>query len=166
MTRTVFVNGSYLPEDQAMVSVFDRGFLMADGVYEVTSVLDGKLIDFDGHTRRLHRSLDELDMQAPCSDDELLELTTRAQAAGLPIGTYLRVTALGSAGPRARRRPIIERELLARVLGHLGKIGSNLNQLASSTNAVGVLDRSKLDRGLADVAEMRLAILEALGRAA
>lgn len=74
MTRTVFVNGTYLPEDQATVSVFDRGFLMADGVYEVTSVLDGKLIDFDGHTRRLHRSLDELDMQAPCSDDDLLEM--------------------------------------------------------------------------------------------
>jgi D-alanine transaminase len=49
MTRTVYVNGDYLPEDQAKVSVFDRGFLMADGVYEVTSVLGGKLIDFAGH---------------------------------------------------------------------------------------------------------------------
>ena len=46
MTRTVYVNGDYLPEDQATVSVFDRGFLMADGVYEVVSVLDGKLLDF------------------------------------------------------------------------------------------------------------------------
>jgi D-alanine transaminase len=61
--RTVYVNGDYVPEDQARVSVFDRGFLMADGVYEVTSVLDGKLIDFDGHVRRLDRSLRELDMQ-------------------------------------------------------------------------------------------------------
>ncbi len=74
MTRTVFVNGTYLPEDQATVSIFDRGFLMADGVYEVTSVLEGKLIDFEGHIIRLHRSLDELDMQAPCTDAELLEM--------------------------------------------------------------------------------------------
>ena len=42
--RTVYVNGEYLPENEAKVSIFDRGFLMADGVYEVTSVLDGKLI--------------------------------------------------------------------------------------------------------------------------
>ena len=49
MSRTVYVNGDYLPEDEAKISIFDRGFLMADGVYEVTSVLDGKLIDFAGH---------------------------------------------------------------------------------------------------------------------
>ncbi len=49
MTRTVYVNGDYLPETEAKVSIFDRAFLMADGVYEVTSVLDGKLIDFAGH---------------------------------------------------------------------------------------------------------------------
>jgi hypothetical protein len=48
MSRIVYVNGDYLPEEEAKISVFDRGFLMADGVYEVTSVLDGKLIDFDG----------------------------------------------------------------------------------------------------------------------
>ncbi len=72
--RTVYVNGEYLPEDQAKVSIFDRGFLMADGVYEVTSVLDGKLIDFDGHAVRLQRSLDELDMAAPISKDDLLEV--------------------------------------------------------------------------------------------
>ena len=74
MTRTVYVNGEYLPEDQARVSVFDRGFLMADGVYEVTSVLGGKLIDFAGHTARLKRSLSELDMPSPASDDELLAI--------------------------------------------------------------------------------------------
>jgi len=74
MTRTVYVNGVYLPETEATVSIFDRGFLMADGVYEVTSVLDGKLIDFEGHAVRLQRSLDELEMQAACSKDELLEV--------------------------------------------------------------------------------------------
>lgn len=74
MSRIVYVNGQYLPEEDATVSVFDRGFLFADGVYEVTSVLDGKLIDFDGHSVRLERSLNELEMKSPCSRDELLEI--------------------------------------------------------------------------------------------
>jgi D-alanine transaminase len=72
--RTVYVNGSYLPEAEATVSIFDRGFLMADGVYEVTSVLDGKLIDFSGHVVRLARSLAELDMASPITDDDLAHM--------------------------------------------------------------------------------------------
>jgi D-alanine transaminase len=72
--RTVYVNGEYLPENEAKVSIFDRGFLMADGVYEVTSVLDGKLIDFDGHAVRLNRSLSELQMASPMGRDDLLEV--------------------------------------------------------------------------------------------
>ena len=72
--RTVYVNGDYLPEDAAKISIFDRGFLMADGGYEVTSVLQGKLIDFEGHAVRLERSLNELDMGMPCTMDELLEI--------------------------------------------------------------------------------------------
>lgn len=72
--RTVYVNGQYLPENEATVSIFDRGFLMADGVYEVTSVLDGKLIDFEGHSVRLQRSLSELDMRNPISKEDLLEV--------------------------------------------------------------------------------------------
>lgn len=74
MTRTVYVNGSYMAEGEATVSIFDRGFLFADGVYEVTSVLDGKLIDFEGHAVRLQRSLDELGMRRPIEMDELLEV--------------------------------------------------------------------------------------------
>ena len=72
MTRTVYVNGSFLPENVATVSIFDRGFLFADGVYEVTSVLDGKLIDFASHATRLTRSLTELDMRSPIDTDDLL----------------------------------------------------------------------------------------------
>lgn len=74
MHRTVYVNGQYLPENEANISIFDRGFLFADGVYEVTSVLDGKLIDFAGHAVRLQRSLDELEMANPVTDEELLEI--------------------------------------------------------------------------------------------
>ena len=101
MTRTVYVNGDYLPETEATVSIFDRGFLMADAVYEVTSVLNGKLIDFDGHAVRLKRSLDELDMAEPCSKDELLEIHRKLVALnGIEEGlVYLQVTR-GSDGDR------------------------------------------------------------------
>lgn len=99
------------------------------------------------------------------SDDELHKLNIRAAEAGLPIGTYLRVVALGSAGPRARRRPIIEREHLARLLGQLGKVGSNLNQLAAASNAGDLVYKTSLARSLADLAAMRGAVLEVLGRA-
>jgi len=74
MSRTVYVNGDYVAEEDAKISVFDRGFLFADGVYEVTSVLDGKLVDFDGHCKRLSRSLNELDMASPVSDEDLLAI--------------------------------------------------------------------------------------------
>jgi len=74
MSRTVYLNGDYMPEEDAKVSIFDRGFLMADGVYEVTTVLDGKLIDFKGHAVRLQRSLKELDMASPIEMEDLLEV--------------------------------------------------------------------------------------------
>ena len=74
MSRTVFVNGDFVAEEDAKVSVFDRGFLMADAVYEVTTVMDGKLIDFPAHMVRLKRSLDELSMDAPQWMDELLDI--------------------------------------------------------------------------------------------
>jgi D-alanine transaminase len=74
MSRIVYVNGDYLPEAEARISVFDRGFLMADAVYEVTSVLDGKLIDFGGHCIRLARSLAELEMRNPHTEAEWLAI--------------------------------------------------------------------------------------------
>ncbi|KQT88307.1 D-amino-acid transaminase [Aurantimonas sp. Leaf443] len=94
MSRTVYVNGAYRPEEEATVSVFDRGFLFADGVYEVTSVLAGRLIDFHAHMARLRRSLAALSMEAPADEEEILaihrELVTRN---GVEEGmVYLQVT--------------------------------------------------------------------------
>jgi len=77
MTRTVFVNGEFVPESEAMISVFDRGFLFADGVYEVTSVLDGRLVDNAAHLARLERSLDELKMAPPCPPAEIEAIQKR-----------------------------------------------------------------------------------------
>ena len=101
MSRIVYVNGDYLPEAEAKVSVFDRGFLMADGVYEVTSVLGGKLIDFGGHCVRLARSLSELEMQNPHTDAEWLDIFRQLVAVnGIDDGmVYLQVTR-GNPGDR------------------------------------------------------------------
>jgi len=99
--RTVYLNGDYLSEADAKVSIFDRGFLMADGVYEVTSVLGGKLIDFEGHVTRLQRSLDALDMRNPISRDDLLEVHRElVRANGIQEGMiYLQITR-GAPGDR------------------------------------------------------------------
>ena len=69
--RTVYLNGDYLPEDQAKISIFDRGFLMADAIYEVVAVIDGELIDFSPHIARLTRSLREVDFDYPIDEQEL-----------------------------------------------------------------------------------------------
>jgi D-alanine transaminase len=76
MSRTVYVNGSYVPEDEAKVSVFDRAFLFGDAVYEVTAVLDGQLLDFEAHLARLDRSLGEIALKAPLSHEALWALHT------------------------------------------------------------------------------------------
>ncbi len=72
MSRIVFLNGAYLPESEASVSVFDRGFLFADAVYEVTAVVDGRLVEFDAHCDRLSRSLRELRLECPRPRADLL----------------------------------------------------------------------------------------------
>jgi D-alanine transaminase len=65
MSRIAYVNGRYLPHNHAAVSVEDRGFQFADGVYEVCEVRDGRLIDATRHLARLQRSLGELRMAMP-----------------------------------------------------------------------------------------------------
>jgi len=74
LSRIVYVNGEFVAEQDAVISVFDRGFLFADSVYEVSSVLEGKLIDNDAHLKRLRRSLSELSIDLPTSDDEIVRI--------------------------------------------------------------------------------------------
>ena len=74
MSRIVYVNGEFVAEQDAVISVFDRGFLFADAVYEVSAVLEGKLIDNDAHLKRLRRSLSELNITLPTSDEEIVRV--------------------------------------------------------------------------------------------
>ncbi len=94
MSRIVYVNGNYVPEGEANVSIFDRGFLMADAVYEVTSVLDGKLLEFEGHLKRLKRSLLELNMPEPSVFNDLLKIHRKLVSDNNVDqgGVYLQVT--------------------------------------------------------------------------
>lgn len=69
-----YINGRFIPEEQASISIFDRGFLFADAVYEVTAVINGKLIDFKNHIARLKRSCHELELALPYTEDVLFDI--------------------------------------------------------------------------------------------
>lgn len=81
MSRIVYVNGAFLPEEEATISIFDRGFIFGDGIYEVSAVLGGRLVDCEAHLARLERSADEIGIKLAWSRAELVaihqELITR-----------------------------------------------------------------------------------------
>lgn len=94
MARTVFVNGSFVPYEEAMIPIMDRGFLFADGIYEVSAVIDGQLVDNEAHLARLDRSLAEIRIANPYGRDEWVRLEEEmvrrnALAEGL---VYMQVT--------------------------------------------------------------------------
>ena len=70
--RQVYINGEFKKEDEAKVSIFDRGLLFSDSVYEVTTVINSKLIDFKHHVERLDRSMNELKFKTLIDHDEIL----------------------------------------------------------------------------------------------
>lgn len=74
MSSLVYINGQFVPEEQATLSVFDRATLFSDAVYEVTCVVDGALLDYHAHLERLKRSLARLDMQYEVDSGALLEV--------------------------------------------------------------------------------------------
>jgi D-alanine transaminase len=72
--QIVYLDGAFVPVAEAKVSVFDRGFLFADGIYEVSAVLDGRLIDNDAHLARLERSVGEIALQLPETLERIVEI--------------------------------------------------------------------------------------------
>ncbi|WP_435656429.1 D-amino-acid transaminase [Brucella pituitosa] len=70
------MNGAFVEESEAKVSVFDRGFLFGDGIYEVSAVLDGRLVDNDLHLARLERSVKEIGIPLPASLGDIREAQT------------------------------------------------------------------------------------------
>ncbi len=94
MERTVYLNGEFLPENRAKLSIFDRSVLFADAVYEVTCVIGGQLLDFMAHMERLKSSLSKLDMRYTVDTDRLLDAHRRLVAGnGIVNGViYLQVS--------------------------------------------------------------------------
>ena len=80
MSRTVYLNGSFVPLDEARIPIMDRGFLFADGIYEVSAVLDGRLVDNEAHLARLDRSLGEIGIRNPYATAEWIRLETELVA--------------------------------------------------------------------------------------
>jgi D-alanine transaminase len=77
MSRVVYLNGAFLAEAEAKLPIFDRGLLFADAVYEGLGVLDGQVVDFLAHMARLRRSLGELAIPEPMSQDEIFAVLMR-----------------------------------------------------------------------------------------
>jgi hypothetical protein len=100
------------------------------------------------------------------TEAERAALDTAAERAGLSLGSHIRKVLLEAPLPRQARRPPIEKTELARLLGHIGKIGSNINQLAREVNSDGIdaFDRIDFQTATDDLAAMRAALMEALGR--
>ena len=97
------------------------------------------------------------------SDDEREKLNELSSRSGLAIGAFMRAAAFGDSGPRAQRRPPADHVALRQILGHCGRIGNNLNQIARHLNAGGQASIRELKEALAAILDIRNAILAALG---
>jgi D-alanine transaminase len=73
MKRIVFLNGDFVPEEEAKISIFDRAVTFGDAIYDVAGVLDGKLVDFEHHMQRYFNSLQKLSLESPLSQAEILQ---------------------------------------------------------------------------------------------
>lgn len=107
LVSILYLNGEYVPAAAACVSVDDRGFLFADGCYEVTLVHDGVLVAFDRHLARLQRGVDELRIGFDVSTLVPVhhELVERNGLDGPGLGTvYVQVTR--GAAPRRHAFPV------------------------------------------------------------
>jgi hypothetical protein len=121
--------------------------------------LEGRAMTSGSETRQRHHVA-----RLRLTDAEQVELAARAERAGLTVGAYLRQQALGGSGPRARRRPHADAALLLDVLGQVGRIGSNVNQLARAANAGGWPSASAMEDAAQDVIVACDAIMQALGK--
>jgi D-alanine transaminase len=101
LEQIVYLDGAFVPVSEAKVSVFDRGFLFADGIYEVSAVLDGRLIDNDAHLARLERSVGEIALALPEPLERIVDIQHELIARnGVKDGlVYIQVTR-GASMPR------------------------------------------------------------------
>jgi len=104
-------------------------------------------------------------VRARVTETEYAAIEERARRAGLSTAAYLRACALGDSGPRAKRAPPVNRELMATALADLNRVGNNLNQIAHHLNTGGHPDRAKMADARAELVVCLQMILKAIGRA-
>ena len=97
------------------------------------------------------------------SAEELAELDEAASRAGLTRASFQRVQTLAKPKTRSTRRAPVDRELLARTLGQLGKIGSNLNQIAHAAH-LDINERAELGAVIVQIKATAAIVMEAMGR--
>ena len=98
------------------------------------------------------------------TEDERIEVEEASRKAGLTVGSYARQQMLKATPPRSVRRPPIERELAAQLLGQVGRVGGNLHQLVRHLNFGRELEEQRLAEVLAALEELKGEIMQALGR--
>lgn len=100
MSNIAYVNGSYTPLEDARISVLDRGFIFADGIYEVSAVLEGKLIDNEAHLARLERSVGEIALPLPETMDRIKDIQHELIARNSLVNGMVYIQVTRGAAPR------------------------------------------------------------------
>jgi hypothetical protein len=108
--------------------------------------------------QRTHQSLVRL------SDEEFADISARADKAGLAVAAFMRAAVLGNPGPRAQHRPPADHKALRQILGELGRVGNNINQIARALNSEDKSKLPELPQALKAYTEIRDKILDALGK--
>ena len=138
-TNIVYLNGQYLPVEEATISVMDRGFLFGDAVYEVIPVFGGRLLRLDGHLHRLQNSLDRISLANPHDDEGWHSIfeTLLQQNPGHDRAVYLQVTR----GAYPKRDLAIDSQYPATVFAMILQVKQpDLNVVSAGISAITVED--------------------------
>lgn len=98
------------------------------------------------------------------TEAEYADVSAKADRAGLALAAYLRAAGIGHPGLRAQRRPPADHQALRRLLGELGRIGNNVNQIARALNSDKAVPPSEIRSALRVYVDVRAAIFAALGK--
>ena len=112
-------------------------------------------------SKKTHKQYPRLSIRL--SDTERLDIESRAERAGLSMGGYCKFVIFNTDPPRRSRRVVPEKAELSRLIGHVSRVGANINQIAKQLNMYSAIDVAEVSNAMADVAELRASIMKALG---
>ncbi|MFC1931080.1 branched-chain-amino-acid transaminase [Chloroflexota bacterium] len=101
-----YVNGEYLPQSQAKVSIFDHGFLWGDGVYDALCVFNGYIMELDRHVDRLFRSIQSFHLDMPLSKEKCKEAIIKVAETNGDKSQYIKIIVTSGVGPH----PVMNRK--------------------------------------------------------